>query len=111
MWQYYGDEHALDNDNNFIDFLDNNSNSPSVKSKQKITGQTRNSGTKVVQIMVSSKYLSSFWRTLEILLINSLQLIWSKKFILAAGIANNQNPSFQINVTKLNVPVVTLSTP
>ena len=40
----------------------------------------------------------------------SLQLKRSKKCILVAGTANNQNPSFQINDTKLNVSVVTLST-
>ena len=63
--------------------------------------------------MVPLKYLSNFWRTLEMLLINyeiSLQLKWSRKCIIVAGIANNQNPTFQINDTKLYVPVVALST-
>ena len=63
--------------------------------------------------MVPLKYLSNFWRTLEMPLINcetSLQLKRPKKCILVAGTANNQNPSFQINDTKLNVSVVTLST-
>ena len=36
-----------------------------LKSKQKITGQTGNDGTKYFQIMVPLKYLSKFWRTLE----------------------------------------------
>ena len=40
----------------------------------------------------------------------SLQLKWSRKCIIVAGIANNQNPTFQINDTKLYVLVVTLST-
>ena len=40
----------------------------------------------------------------------SLQLRWSRKFVIVAGTANNQNSSFQINDTKLYVPVVTLST-
>ena len=40
----------------------------------------------------------------------SLQLKWSKNCILVAGTAANQNPRFQINDTKLYVPVVTLST-
>ena len=40
----------------------------------------------------------------------SLQLKWSRKRIIVAGTANNQNPSFRINDTKLYVPVVTLST-
>ena len=41
-----------------------------LKQKQKMTGQTRNNGTKDVQIMVPLKYLSNFWRTLEMPLIN-----------------------------------------
>ena len=39
----------------------------------------------------------------------SFQLKWSRKCIIVAGTANNQNPSFKINDTKLYVPVVTLS--
>ena len=45
--------------------------------------------------MVSSKYLSIFWRTLEMPLINceiSLQLKWSQDCILVAGTAGNENP-------------------
>ena len=40
----------------------------------------------------------------------SLQLKWSKNCILVAGTVANKNPSFEINDTKLYVPVVTLST-
>ena len=40
------------------------------KSKQKVTGQTGNNVTKDVQIMVPLKYLSNFWRILEMQLIN-----------------------------------------
>ena len=40
LWQYYRDEPALDNNGNVIDFLEDNNNSASLKSKQKITGQT-----------------------------------------------------------------------
>ena len=40
----------------------------------------------------------------------SLQLKWSRNCIIVAGTANNQNLNFQINDTKLYVPVVTLST-
>ena len=63
--------------------------------------------------MFPSKYLSKFWRTLEMPLINceiSHQLKWSKNCILVAGTANNQNPKFKITHTKLYVPVLTLST-
>ena len=37
---------------------------------KKITGQTGNNGTKGVQIMAPLKYLSNFWRILEMPLIN-----------------------------------------
>ena len=113
LWQYYRDEPALDKHNNIIDFPANNNNSISFKFKQQITEQTGNYGTKNVEIMVSLKYLSNFWRTLEIPLINceiSLQLKWSKDCILVAGTAANENPEFEILDTKLYVPVVTLST-
>ena len=40
----------------------------------------------------------------------SLQLKWSKNGLLVAGTTANQNPTFQINDTKLYVPVVTLLT-
>ena len=54
-----------------IDFPANNNNSCILfKFKEKITGQTDNSGTKDVEIMVPLKYLSNFWRTLEMPLIN-----------------------------------------
>ena len=41
-----------------------------LKQKQKMTGQTGNNGTNDVQIMVPLKYLSNFWRTFEMPLIN-----------------------------------------
>ena len=93
---------------NIIDFPDDNNNSVSFKFKQNITCQTGNSGT----IMAPLKYLRNFWRTLEMPLINceiSLQLKWSRICIIVAGTTNNQNPSFQINDTKLYVPAITLS--
>ena len=40
----------------------------------------------------------------------SLQLKWSRNCIIVAGTANNQNPKFQINYTKLYVTVEPLST-
>ena len=63
--------------------------------------------------MVPLKYLSNFSRTPEMPLINCeiiLQLKWSSNCIIAAGIANNKNSSFQINHTKFYVPIVILST-
>ena len=63
--------------------------------------------------MVSLKYLSNFWRTLEMQLINceiNLQLTWSKKCFLVPVTAPNEEPTFTITYTKTYVPVVTLST-
>ena len=103
---------SLDNNGNNIDIPTDN-NSASFKFKQQITGQTGNDDTKAVEIMVPLKYLNNFWRTLEMPLTNceiSLQLKWSRSCIIVAGTANDQKPTFQINDTKLYVPVITLST-
>ena len=108
LWQYYKDEPVLDNNGNIIDFPNDQNKSASFKFEQKITGQIRNGGTKDVQIMVPLKYLSNFWRTLEMPLFsykNSLQLTLSRNCIKVAVSANNQNPTFQINDTKLYVPL------
>ena len=113
LWQYYRDEPALDAYGEIMDFPANNNNGASFKLKQQIIGETRNGGFKDVEIIVPLKYLSNFWRTLEMPLINcdiSLQLKWSKNCILVAGTATNQNPRFQINDTNLYAPFVTLST-
>ena len=63
-----------------------------------------------VEIMVPLKYLSNFWRTLEMPLINcevNLILTWSKDCV----ITNSEGEGkFAITETKLYVPVVTLST-
>ena len=79
----------------------------------KLTGQTDNNGTKNVEIMVPLKYLSNFWRTVEMPLINSeitLDLEWSESCILVATNIANQGTKFSITDAKLYVPVVTLST-
>ena len=100
LWQYY---------KNYPD--DNETDSASFKSKIKITGKTPDDGnTKDVEIIVPLKYLSNFWRTLEMPLINcevNLILIWSKDCV----ITNSEGEGkFAITETKLYVPVVTLST-
>ena len=90
LWQRYRDEPALEDNNNVIDFPANNNKSTSFKFKQQITVQTGNGSTKDVEIMVPLKYLSNFWRRLEVPLINgevNLQLICSKAGILVAGTA------------------------
>ena len=54
----YKDEPIINSVGTFIDFSNDNNNA-SLKSKQKITGQTRNNGIKDVQIMVPLRYLSN----------------------------------------------------
>ena len=81
--------------------------------KVKFTGQTDDGGTKDVEIMVPLKYLSNFWRTLEMLLINcevNFILTWSSTCVLVATGVLNQTATFTITGAKLYVPVVTLST-
>ena len=78
-----------------------------------MTGQTGDDGTKNVEIMVPLKYLSNFWRTLEMPLINceiNLILIWPTNSVFVSANVANQNATFEITDTKLYVLVVTLST-
>ena len=144
LWDYYREE--LTEDTNDINFLNKNLiNSESFKYKTSITGSTYNvdaritnkegnqvnnpahdankSGKKEVEIAVPLKYLSNFWRTLDMPLVNcevSLILTWFRKYVITSMerrvIAARQRGSsptdatFQITDTKLYVPVVTLST-
>ena len=85
---------------------------------------------KNLKIVVSLKYLTNFWKTLDMPLINceiALTLTWSENCVLtdiktqtgAAAQGGNPpreridaptNATFKITDTKLYVPVVTLST-
>ena len=98
--QYYKDESN-----------DNIAGSESFKSKVKITGKTPAAGnTKVVETIVPLKYLSNFWRTLKIPLINcevNLILTWPKDCVITNSTGEGK---FKIAETKFYVPVVTLST-
>ena len=100
LWQYYKD-----------DPNDNLTDSESFKSKVKIAGNTPNNGnTKNVEIIVPLKYLSNFWRKLEMPLINctvNLILTWSKDCLITNSTGEGK---FAITETKLYVPIVTLST-
>ena len=69
IWQYCKDIPARINNDEIIIFRFNNT-TDSFNFKAKITGQTRDDGTKDVEIMVSLKYLSNFWRILEMPLLN-----------------------------------------
>ena len=112
LWQYCKDIPAGDNNNEITEFTAGNL-TDSFNFKAKITGRTGDDGTKNVEIIVPLKYLSNFWRTLEMPLINcevNLVLTWSSTCILIATNINNQNATFAITDTKLFVPAVTLST-
>ena len=111
LWQYCKDIPARNNNNEITEFTGGNI-TDSFNFKAKITNQTGNGGTKDVEIIVPLKYLSNFWRTLEMPLINcevNLILTWSSTCVLIATNIPNQNATFAISDTKLYVPVVTLS--
>ena len=115
LYQYKRDEPQ--------DHLANNlatNTSSSFKYKVNLLGNRNivgNVARRNVKIVVPLKYLSNFFRSLEIPLINckiKLNLTWKKECVLstnndanAADAANN--PVFIINDTKLYIPVVTLS--
>ena len=100
LWQYHKDEP----NNNLAD-------SESYKSKVTITGSTTADGnSKDVEIIVPLKYLSNFWRTLEMPLINcevNLILTWSSTCIITLSTGAGR---FTITHTQPYVPVVTSST-
>ena len=100
LWQYYRDK-----SNNDI------TNSESFKLKARITGRALvDDSTKDAETAVPFKYLSSFWRTLEMSLINceiNLVLTWSESSVITNSIGAEL---FTIINIKLYVPLVTLST-
>ena len=99
LWQYHRD----DPNDPIIE-------SESFKYKIKITGKSPVTGnTKNVQIAVPLKYLSNFWRTLEMWLINceiNLFLTWCQDCVNSSATGQTK---FKITGTKLYAPVVTLS--
>ena len=89
-------------------------NSQSFKCKAALLGKTAdavnntNSSVKDAKIVVPLKYLSNFWRSLEMPLINCkvhLELNWIEDCILSRNSAK-----FVITDAKFYVPIVTLST-
>ena len=113
LWQYCKDIPAVNGNGDIVDF--NGANvTDSFNFKTKITGQTDNNGRiDNVEIMVPLKYLSNFWRTLEMPLINcefDLILTWPADCVVTYTDVANQVPTFTITETNLYVPVFTLST-
>ena len=106
LWQYCKEIPAVNNDGDIVDFNGANA-TDSFNFKTKITGQTaanNNNGNIAgrvdVEIMVPLiKYLSNFWRTLEIPLIKcevELILNWSANCIMIYTDVANQVPTFTI---------------
>ena len=107
--QYHRDETALTDAEAVYNFP---VNSASFKFKQR-KGKTENNGTKAIKTVGQLKYLSNFWKTLEMLLINrkiNLVLTWSVNCVKWSSAAANQATTLAITGTKVYVPVVTLST-
>ena len=112
LYQYQRDEPP--EDDAVADLTANNSNS--LKYKIKLLGNvTEVAGDAVglrrlnVKVVVPLKYLSNFFKSLEMPLINckiKLNLTWKKECVLSTGAGE---AVFIINDTKLYVPVVTLS--
>ena len=72
--------------------------------KEKKTGKRGNNGTKNVEIMVPLQYLSNFWRTPEIPLINceiNLDLNWYEKCVIVLTDIVDQGATFSITDTKI----------
>ena len=112
LWQYCKDIPAVDDNNAIVNFPENNL-TDSFNFKAKMTGQTGNNGTKNVEIMVPLKYLSNFWRTIEMPLIKceiNFILTWSANCFIVSTVVANQNATFEVTDTKLYVPMVTLPT-
>ena len=107
LYQYKRDEPPDDIDDNLA-----NNNSRSFKYKVNLLGNPvvdNNVATLNVKVVVPLKYLSNFFRSLEMPLINckiKLNLIWKKECVLSS---NDGDAVFIINDTKLYVPVATLS--
>ena len=102
LWQFKRDEKVNNADIS-------NDNTPSFKYKANLIDNTENNGTKNgVKIAVPLKYLSNFWRSLEMPLINfnvELSLKWYERCLLTAA----TTATFTITDAKLYVPIVTLS--
>ena len=107
LYQYKRDEPPDDINNNLTV-----NNSSSFKYKVNLLGDpvvNNNVATLNVTVVVPLKYLSNFFRSLEMPLVNckiKLKLTWKKECLLSS---NHGNAVFIINDTKLYVSVVTLS--
>ena len=104
LWNFQRDEIINNAD------VTNDDNAPSFKYKANLIDNTENDGTKNgVKIAVPLKYLSNFWRSLEMPLINckiEISLKWIENCTLTTTTAT---ATFKIADAKIYVPIVTLS--
>ena len=89
--------------------MTNDNNAPSFKYESNIIGNTdNNGGNNGVEIAIPLKYLSNFWRSLEMPLINckvELSLKWAENCILITA-ANAIKVIFKITDAKHYVPTL-----
>ena len=110
LWQFKKDEQSIKNG---VPVNVDTTNSTFFKYKSSFINEFATVGANKVlknkKIAVSLKYLSNFWRSWEMLLINCkihLELNWSKNCIMFNVIGVTE---FKITNTKLYVPIFTLS--
>ena len=108
LWQFKRDKSPQTNAGNLANVSTANSTSFKYKSSFfKPLGAAANGGFKNVKIAGPLKYLSNFWRSLEMPLINCkihLELNWTKDCVMST-IANT---TLKIINTKLYIPITTL---
>ena len=108
LWQFKRDEQNMNNGNPANVTTDDSSSFKYKSSFFKPLTAADNGVFKDVKIAVPLKYLSNFWRSLEMPLINCkihLELNWSKDCVMST-IAD---ATLKITYTKLYSPIVTLS--
>ena len=109
LWQFKRDEFPADNADLTIDISDSFKYKATILRKMADTVNNANSSVKDAKIVVPLKYLSNFWRSSEIPLINCevfLELNWIEDCILSS---TRDSAKFSITDAKLHVPIVTLS--
>ena len=110
LWQFKRDEVPVNDADLTIDNSQSFNYKAALLRKKENAVANTNSFVKDAKLVVSLKYLSNFWRSLEMPLINCkdyLELNWIEDFILSS--AGNSVKS-AITDAKLHVPIVTLST-
>ena len=114
LWYYWRDELAIDDANcEIVDFDVANAITDSSKRKPNITGSTGNNGRKKVDTIAPVKYLSNFWGTFKMSLINCENnsiLTWSAKSIMLSTNVESQSGFFAITETIIYVLVAILWT-